>query len=88
MNRSIVEVNFGDPSVIFTFPVDDYRSTLSFRAFLYGRGKSFISAEKYYNCHSSINPHRLENVPEVKLDNIWEFYKTIGYNYKKRKYEN
>lgn len=72
---------------MFTFPLDDYRSKVSYNAFLYGRGKSIVSADKFYDCRIRILEHHLENVPEVKLDSIWEFYKTIGYNYKKRKYE-
>lgn len=75
-----------------------YRSRVSSNAFFHSTkqrnwGKSFIYVEKHkeefdINLESTMRVFG-ENIYKdctVNLNNLWEFYNAIGYNYKQKKY--
>lgn len=80
------------------FPLDDgkypicYRSRVSYNAFAYSvKGRCYKpnkkNAEFLYHCdHEEEKTWMDESVPIIDVENVWEFYKLIGYDYKKKKY--
>lgn len=81
------------------FPLDDgkypicYRSRVSYNSFAHGmKGRNYCPNQKnaklLYHCdHEEMKTWMDPNVAIIDVQNLWEFYKLIGYNYKTKKYE-
>jgi len=86
--------------VWYIYPVDsgqdfDYRARVSANWFFLGKGRNhkkdgtiyFYDNERAYERTKELAVRdSLPPVVEKRLNNIWEFYKEIGYDYKKQKW--
>lgn len=74
------------------FEASDYRSIMSLNAFCFGSKSYNVSKTRMFIGHRKLewleeklreNPDRK---PTIIHDTIWDFYKYIGYDYKKKKF--
>jgi len=80
--------DFGEP--------DFYRQTTSLNAFFYStKGRNVSPDGVLYNCElwsdfesrqESLRKHGMEYEVTETFDSIWDFYKFIGYDYRRKKY--
>lgn len=79
------------------FPLDDgkhpmcYRSRTSYSSFACGLKQRNYSPNKkhaklFYYCQIEAETSSFYEIPIIDVNNIWDFYKLIGYNYKTKKY--
>lgn len=78
------------------FDLDDgrafcYRSRVSYNAFRASAKRRHYNGDVMYFCEHATSPvlkYEIQHTPAptVKVANLWEFYKLIGYDYKTKKY--
>lgn len=76
------------------FPLDGgkdfcYRSRISYDYFAHGRKRrNWKRDELLYACDHHDGFRRMDDpdAEVVHVDSVWDFYKTIGYDYKKQKW--
>ena len=78
-----------------TFDLDDgkpilcYRSRVSYSAFAHSLKRRNCSKKHLYVCDHARDRARFmqKNVPMIEVPNLWDFYKLIGYDYKRKRFQ-
>ena len=79
-----IDLNTFEHLRYFKFPLNEYRSIVSYNAFSHGskHRNQNLKQLKFYHCELQSDP----NSPTILFDSIWNFYKFVGYNYKLKKW--
>ena len=93
---TVIDLKTFEHLLYIRFPLDAgknfcYRSRMSYNAFTGVKGRCYKRKETLYHCKHEYEMVGFlgkidESLPMVTANSIWEFYKLVGYDYKKKKW--